>query len=66
MKSSESARRLAAAIDKAIEDEQITTTEYEEIMRIANEDGHIDQEERALLAQLQEMIADKTVKRVAG
>ena len=66
MKPSESARRLAEMINKAIEDERITNAEYEEILRIANEDGIIDPEERSLLAQLQEMIADKTVRRVAG
>ena len=66
MKPSESARRLAEMINKAIEDERITNAEYEEILRIANEDGLIDSEERSLLAQLQEMIADKTVRRVAG
>jgi hypothetical protein len=66
MKSSSSARKLADVIHAAIEDHVITTTEYEEILHVANEDGIIDPEERALLSQLQEMIADKTVKRIAG
>jgi len=66
MKASSSARKLAEAINKAIEDHKITNTEYEKILHIANEDGVIDLEERALLSQLQEMIADKTVRRVAG
>jgi hypothetical protein len=66
MKPSSSARKLADMIDTAIADHVITTTEYEEILHVANEDGIIDPEERALLGQLQEMIADKTVKRVAG
>lgn len=65
MKTSSSAKILAEAINRAIEDHIVSTSDYEEIMRIANEDGIIDPEERALLSQLQEMIADKTVRRVA-
>ena len=65
MKASSSARRLAESINRAIEDHEITNAEYEEILHIANEDGVIDPEERSLLSQLQEMIADKTVRRVA-
>jgi hypothetical protein len=65
MQTSESARRLAEMINRAIEDHRITNAEYEEIQRIANEDNIIDAEERALLAQLQEMISEKSVKRVA-
>lgn len=65
MKSSNSAVKLAEMFNKAIEDHVITTAEYEEILHLAHEDGVIDPEERALLSQLQEMIADKTVRRVA-
>jgi len=65
MKSSKTAHKLAARINKAIEKEIITNQEYEEILHIANEDGIIDPEERALLSQLKEMIVDKTIKRVA-
>jgi len=65
MKASSSARRLAETINRAIEDHEITNAEYDEILHIANEDSVIDPEERALLSQLQEMIADKTVRRVA-
>jgi len=65
MKTSSGANILAVAINRAIEDHIITTSEYEEILRIANEDGVIDPEERALLSQLQEMIADRTVRRMA-
>jgi tellurite resistance protein len=66
MKSSISAEKLVEAINRAIEDHELSNSAYEEILNIANEDGVIDPEERALLAQLQEMIADKTVRRVAG
>jgi hypothetical protein len=65
MQVSESAGRLAEMINRAIEDHRITNAEYEEIQRIANEDNVIDAEERALLAQLQEMISEKSVRRVA-
>lgn len=65
MKTSSSAKILVEAINRAIEDHIITNSEYEEILHIANEDGIIDPEERALLSQLQEMIADRTVRRMA-
>lgn len=62
---SNSAQRLKEAILKAIEDHQITRDEYDEIINIATEDGHIDAQEKALLAELQNMIEDKSVKMVA-
>jgi uncharacterized protein YutE (UPF0331/DUF86 family) len=66
MQSSRSAQQLSEVMNKALQDHVLTTSDYEEIMRIAHEDGIIDPEERALLSQLQEMIADKTVRRVGG
>ncbi len=62
---SESAQRLKEAIIKAIEDHQITRDEYDEIINIATEDGHIDPHERALLSELQDMIEDRSVRLVA-
>jgi hypothetical protein len=62
MKVSESANRLKKMIEKAIEDHQITRDEYDQILHIATEDGHIDRHEQSLLAQLQEMIENKMVK----
>ena len=62
---SSSAERLKEAILKAIEDHKITRAEYDEIINIATEDGHIDPQEKALLAELQNMIEDKSVKLVA-
>jgi hypothetical protein len=59
---SESAHRLKEMINKAIEDHKITRDEYDEIIHIATEDGHIDPQERALLAQLQDMIEDRSVR----
>jgi tellurite resistance protein len=63
---SESAQRLKEAIIKAIEDHKITRDEYDEIIQIATEDGHIDPQERALLSELQDMIEDKSVRLVAN
>ena len=59
---SKSAEKLKEMIKKAIEDEKITPDEREKIMMLAEEDGVIDAEERALLAQLQDMIENGTVK----
>ncbi len=64
MKPSHSAHKLSELIKKAIDDHQITNAEYEKILAIADEDGHIDPQERQLLTQLNEMISNKTVKRV--
>ena len=65
-KPSESAGRLADMIKKAIADCEISTSEYNEIMKIANEDQHIDPQEQTLLNQLQSLLANGTVKRVKG
>lgn len=59
---SESAIRLRAMIEKAIEDHKITRDEYDKILHIATEDGYIDRHEQALLSQLQQMIEDRVVK----
>jgi uncharacterized membrane protein YebE (DUF533 family) len=66
MAASESGRKLAAMIKHAIDDGKLTTAEYEQILHLADEDGHIDAQERSLLRNLQEMITNGTVKRVAG
>jgi len=61
-KISESSLRLREAIEKAIEDHKITREEYDRIIHIATEDGHIDRHEQALLSQLQQMIEEKDVR----
>ena len=61
-KVSESSIRLKEMIEKAIEDHVITRDEYDQIINIATEDGHIDPDERALLSELQQMIEDKMVR----
>jgi hypothetical protein len=59
-----SGKTLEQVIKKAIEDHLITNAEYEEIIHLAHEDGHIDKHEKILLKELKNMIADKSVKRV--
>ena len=49
-------------INKAIDDEKISHAEMDAIIALANEDGHIDSQERALLNQLQTMIENKDVR----
>ncbi len=61
-KLSDSSIRLREMIEKAIEDHIITREEYDKIIHIATEDGHIDRHEQALLSELQQMIEDKMVK----
>ena len=58
--------KLADMIKKAIADCEVSTSEYDEILKIANADQHIDSQEQALLNQLQALIANGTVKRVKG
>lgn len=62
MRASESAGRLKEMIEKAIDDALITRAEMDAIMHTANEDGHIDRHEQALLEQLQDMIENKAIK----
>ncbi len=58
--------KLSKLIKKAIDDLELTTTEYQEILQQAHADGAIDRDEEILLKQLQQMIADGTVTRVPG
>jgi hypothetical protein len=61
-----SGKKLEDIIKKAIEDHVITNSEYEEIFELVHADGVVDAHERVLLQELNDLIADKTVKRVAG
>ena len=56
-----SGQKLAEVIKKAIDDSVITMAEYEEIMSVAGRDGVIDAQEKALLKELNALIANKTV-----
>jgi len=62
---SESAHKLKEMITKAIEDQKITRDEFDMIIHLATEDGHIDPQEKALLQELQDMIDSKMVRFVA-
>jgi hypothetical protein len=59
-------QKLEQLIKKAIEDLEITPSEYEAIITQANEDGQIDADEERLLHELHQMIAEGIVKRVRG
>jgi anthranilate phosphoribosyltransferase len=64
MKISGSAHTLRQMIEKAIEDHQLTKSEYEMIIHQATKGENIDNQEKALLSQLHELIGDKSVKLV--
>lgn len=57
-----SSARLREMIEHAIEDHIITREEYDQIINMASEDGIIDRHEQALLAELQGMLQDGSVK----
>jgi uncharacterized membrane protein YebE (DUF533 family) len=65
-KPSKSASSLKQIITEAISDLEITPDEYNAILHAANEDGHLDKEEQALLAQFHQMLNNGTIKRVRG
>lgn len=62
----QSGQKLLEKVKHAMEDLEITVTEYREIMDQAHKDGHIDAQERAILSQFHQMINDGTIKRVPG
>jgi len=62
MEISKEAERLREMIIKAIDDHKLTADEYDQIIHLASDDGHIDQHEKVLLQQLHEMIENKVVK----
>ena len=66
MKLTTSGLELKELIEKAIDDCVITNSEYEEIMKMANKDGVIDDHEQRLLTQFQGLLGNGTVKRVKG
>jgi len=66
MKLTNSGLELKDMIEKAIHDCVITTSEYEEILKVANKDGHVDDHEQRLLSQLQALIANGTIERTKG
>ncbi|HOJ52316.1 MAG TPA: hypothetical protein PLT64_07695 [Syntrophales bacterium] len=63
---SSEAEKVKKLIEKAIEDHEITQTEYEKILAAVNADMVVDAQEKMLLAQLNELIETGVVKRVPG
>lgn len=63
---SSEAEKVKKLIEKAIEDHEITKTEYEKILAAVNADMVVDAQEKMLLAQLNELIETGVVKRVPG
>ena len=59
---SKSALKLREAVENAIQDGIITREEYDNILTIAVEDGHIDKHEQAILKEFHQMIYDKDIK----
>jgi len=59
---SSSALKLREYVDKAIKDGFITHDEYDTIINLVSEDGHVDKHEQAILSQFQQMIHDKEIK----
>lgn len=60
----QSGEKLEEVIKRAIEDHVVTNSEYNEIMRIAHQDGVIDPHERLLLKEFKDMIAHSLIERV--
>lgn len=61
-KISKSAIEIRKLIDKAIQDGEISSSNYDKITHLATEDNDIDNQERILLSQLNEMIFNKEIK----
>ena len=66
MKLTKSGLELKEVIEKVMKDHVITNNEYEEIMKVANKDGMVDDHEQRLLSQLQKLLENGTVTRVKG
>jgi hypothetical protein len=66
MKLTKSGLELKEVIEKAMNDHVITNSEYVEIMKAASNDGIIDDHEQRLLSQLQELLENGTLERIAG
>jgi len=65
-KKAASSEKLAQLIKKAINDLEITASEYQQIIDQVHADGHVDAGEQKLLQELQALIANGTITRVPG
>jgi tellurite resistance protein len=64
--SGETGGKLSELIKQAIDDHELSNTEYERILALADADGVIDPQERGLLALLQDMLSDGSIKKIPG
>jgi hypothetical protein len=65
-KKADSSEKLTKLIKKAMNDLEITASEYQEILDQVYADGHVDSGEQKLLQELQTLIANGTITRVPG
>lgn len=63
---SKTATDLKALINHAIQDLEVTPAEYQQIIECAHDDSVLDKEEKALLAQFNQMLSNGTISRVRG
>ncbi len=66
MKITQSGLELRDLMEKAIKDCFITNSVYEEIMKMANKDGVVDEHEQRLLSQLQGLLENGSLKKIKG
>ncbi len=59
---SKDAQKLKDMIHDAIEKHTITREEYDNMIHMATKDGHVDSQEQAMLAELQDLIDSKLIK----
>lgn len=62
----QSGLELHDIIERSINKQSITNTEYKKIMELADKDGVMDDHERQLLHQLQALLENGTLKKVKG
>jgi len=62
MEISKDGQKLKELIHEAIEKHTITREEYDNMIHMATKDGHVDNQEKALLAELQDMIDSKLIR----
>jgi E3 ubiquitin-protein ligase DOA10 len=54
--------KLREIVDEAVKTGFISHDDYDKIINIVSEDGHIDNHEQAILTEFHQMIHDKDIK----
>jgi uncharacterized membrane protein YebE (DUF533 family) len=62
MPNTSSANEINDIIKRAIDKQEISSSDYERILSLADSDGYIDAREKAAIAHLRDMIQDRTIK----